>query len=123
MTPLLREMQGQWAAVAIVANGQALPASMLAQGTRTVSGNEMKVVIGGQVMMHAKMRFDESRTPVAVDYLNISRGAATVSLGILERRDDVVRTCMAPAGQARPTAFSSEKGSGWIFSEWKRASS
>ncbi len=123
MTPLLNEMQGEWSPVTLIVNGQALPAAMLSMGSRMVSGNETKVVIAGQVMVHAKIRLDESRTPVAVDYLNVGRGAATLSLGILERRDDLVRICMAPPDAPRPGDFSSEKGSGRIFSEWKRASS
>ncbi len=123
MTPLLKELQGEWAPVTLITNGQPLPAAMLMMGSRTVSGNETKVVFGGQVMVHAKMRLDESRAPVAVDYLNIGRGARTVSLGILERRDHLVRICMAPPDAPRPGDFSSEKGSGLIFSEWRRASS
>jgi uncharacterized protein (TIGR03067 family) len=123
MTPVLEEMQGEWAAVTLIRDGQPLPAAMLSMVSRTVSGNETKVVVGGHVMVHAKMRLDESRTPVAVDYLNIGRGPSTVSLGILERRGDLVRICMAPSGEARPTEFSSEKGSGRILSEWERASS
>jgi uncharacterized protein (TIGR03067 family) len=123
MTPLLKELQGEWVPVTLTTNGQPLPAAMLSMGSRTVSGNETKVVFGGQVMLHAKMRLDESRTPVAVDYLNIGRGAATVSLGILERRDNLVRICMAPPDAPRPADFSSEKGSGLIFSEWTRSAS
>ena len=123
MTPLLEELQGEWTPVALITNGQPLPAALLSMGSRTVTGNETKVVFGGQVMVHAKMRFDESRTPVAVDYLNVGHGARTVSLGILERRDHLVRICMAPPNAPRPDDFSSEKGSGRIFSEWKRASS
>lgn len=123
MTPLLKDLQGEWAPVTLISNGQPLPAAMLSMGVRTITGNETKVVFGGQVMVHAKMRLDESRTPVAVDYLNIGRGPRTVSLGILERRAHLVRICMAPPDRPRPGDFSSEKGSGHIFSEWKRSSS
>ena len=52
--------------------------------------------------------------------MNVGRGARSVTLGILDLRDDVVRFCMAPAGGPRPAEFSSEKGSGRIFSEWAR---
>ena len=54
MTPLLEQLQGEWSAVAVVTNGQALPPAMLAFGSRTMTGNEMQVVFGGQVMVHAR---------------------------------------------------------------------
>jgi uncharacterized protein (TIGR03067 family) len=120
MTPLLERLQGEWAALAVVTNGQPLPAAMLGFGARSMTGNEMKVVFGGQVMVHAKVRLDESQEPIAVDYLNVGRGPATVTLGILELRGDVVRVCMAPPGAPRPDDFSSTNGSGRTFSEWKR---
>jgi len=120
MTPLLEALQGEWAPVGLVTNGQPLADAMLPFGSRTVSGNETKVVFGGQVMVHAKMRIDESQAPALVDYLNVGRGAKSVTLGLVELRDAVARFCMAPVGAPRPTEFSSEKGSGCILSEWKR---
>ena len=91
MTPLLERLQGEWTPVTIVTNGQPLADAMLAYGSRTMSGNETKVVFGGQTMVHAKMRLDESTTPVAVDYLNVGRGAMLVTLGIIEWIGDEVR--------------------------------
>jgi uncharacterized protein (TIGR03067 family) len=120
MTPLLDRLQGEWTPLALVKDGQALQESMLAFGTRTVVGNETKVVFGGQVMVHARMRLDESQSPIAVDYLNIGRGAKGVTLGVIEFAGDVLRVCMAPAGEARPTNFTCDRGSGRTFSEWKR---
>jgi uncharacterized protein (TIGR03067 family) len=120
MTPLLEQLQGEWSAVSVVTNGQALPPAMLAFGSRTMTGNEMQVVFGGQVMVHAKVKVDESRTPIEVDYLNIGRGPAAVTLGILELHDDVIRVCMGQPGAPRPDDFTSKPGSGRTFSEWKK---
>ena len=36
-----------------------------------MTGNETKVVFGGQTMVHARICLDESTTPVAIDYLNV----------------------------------------------------
>jgi uncharacterized protein (TIGR03067 family) len=120
MTPTLKRLQGEWAPVTVITNGQPLPQAMLSFGSRTMTGNETKVTFGGQVMVHAKVRIDESQTPIAVDYLNIGRGAKGVTLGIMELDGDTVRFCMAPAGGSRPGEFTSEKGSGRVLSEWKR---
>ena len=120
MTPFLSSLQGEWTPVALVTSGSPLQAAMLSFGSRTIAGNETRVVFGGQVMVHAKMRIDESETPIAVDYLNIGRGPRTVSHGILALDGDVLRVCMAAAGAPRPAAFVSAPGSGHLFSEWRR---
>ena len=120
MSPLLAQLQGEWSALSVVTNGKALPAAMLAFGSRTMTGNEMQVVFGGQVMVHAKVKVNASRTPIEIDYLNIGRGPSTVTLGILELSDGVIRVCMAQPGAPRPDDFTSSAGSGRTFSEWKK---
>ncbi len=120
MTPLLKRLQGEWAPITLITNGQPLAEAMLSFGSRTMTGNETKVIFGGQVMVHAKVRIDDSTTPAGIDYLNVGRGAKHVTLGIIDFQGDVVRFCMAPADGSRPAEFSSEKGSGRILSEWKR---
>jgi uncharacterized protein (TIGR03067 family) len=120
MTPLLRRLQGEWTPVTLVTNGTALAANLLAFGSRTMAGNETKVVFGGQTMVHARIRLDESATPIAVDYLNIGRGGKTVTFGIFEWAGDEARFCMAAAGAARPDDFSCDAGSGRTLSQWKR---
>jgi uncharacterized protein (TIGR03067 family) len=113
-------LQGAWTPITLITNGQPLAEAMLAFGSRTMTGNETKVVFGGQVMVHARVRIDESRTPMWIEYLNIGRGAKAVTLGIIDFDGDVLRFCMAPVGGSRPAEFASDKGSGRIFSEWKR---
>jgi len=119
MTPLLEKLQGTWAALALDVDGKPMPAEWLAYGARTMEGNETKVVFGGQVMLHAKMRVDETATPIAVDYLNLA-GAhkGRVSLGIMEWSGDECRFLMAAPGQPRPTTFA--PGAGLTLSRWRR---
>jgi len=83
-TPLLERLQGEWLPVSVVTSGQPLQDAYLSHGRRTQTGNETKVVFGGQTMVHALMRLDESASPIAIDYLNIGKGARAVSLGILD---------------------------------------
>jgi uncharacterized protein (TIGR03067 family) len=121
MSPLLEKLQGEWLPTQLVQNGQALEAMMLAFGSRTFSRNETKVVFGGQVMLHAKMRVDEAHSPVRIDYLNLHRSSVgTVSLGILDWVGDEVRICMSAAGQPRASDFTSDAGSGRTLSSWRR---
>jgi uncharacterized protein (TIGR03067 family) len=120
MTPLLQRLQGEWTPVALVTNGAPLAANFLAFGSRTMTDNETKVVFGGQTMVHAKIRFDETVTPIAVDYLNIGRGGRTVTHGIFEWAGDEARFCMAAPEASRPDDFSCAAGSGRTLSQWKK---
>ena len=120
MTPLLEQLQGEWLPVSLVTNGVPLQPAFLAYGSRTQTGNETKVVFGGQTMVHALMRLDESASPIAVDYLNIGKGPHVVSFGILDWSGGEMRVCMAKAGEPRPSDFSSGPGSGRTLSTWRR---
>jgi uncharacterized protein (TIGR03067 family) len=120
MTPLLRRLEGEWDPVRLVMDGQPMPDEWLPFGSRTAVGNEMKVVFGGQVMVHAKVRIDETVTPMAVDYLNLEgRQAGAVSRGIMEWVGEEVRFLMAGPGRPRPADFDASRDSG-TFSQWRR---
>jgi uncharacterized protein (TIGR03067 family) len=103
----------------LINDGRAFAPQMLAFGRRMMKGNETEVVFGGQTMVHAKVRLDESQTPIAIDYLDVGRKQLT--RGILEVKGPLIRFCMGPGGGSRPADFSCEVGSGRILSEWKKA--
>ena len=112
-------LEGEWAPVRLVRDGQALPAMMLKVGKREGVRNEVKVTFGGQVIVHALVHLDEGTTPVAVAYRNIG-GAAKGSdqLGIMEWRGEEAWFCMASPGQPRPTTF--DPGPSRTLSVWKK---
>lgn len=116
LTAIYERLQGEWAAVELVTNGKRLPDNYLAHAKRTMTGNETKVIVGGQTMVHAKVRIDDSQTPVAIDYFNLlAKGRGTVTHGIMELAGEA-RFLMAPAGSPRPTAFT-DPGT---LSRWRR---
>jgi len=120
-TAMLERLQGEWLPVQLIMDGNELASSMLGYGYRSMTGNETKVIFGGQTMVHAKVRIDETQTPIAVDYLNLGGGAkGHITYGILEWVGDEVRFCMAPAGKERPADFSAPSGSGRTFSHWRQ---
>jgi uncharacterized protein (TIGR03067 family) len=121
MTPLLQRLEGEWKPTALVRDGQEMPAEWLAFGKRTAAGNEVQVIFGGQVMVHAKVRIDERATPMAVDYLNLAGGAkGKVSLGIMDWIGDEARFLVASPGEPRPSAFTPPYGKGLTFSQWRK---
>jgi hypothetical protein len=78
-------------------------------------------VFGGQVMLHVKVRIDESVTPIAIDYLHLhGRDNGRVSRGIMQWIGEEVCFLIAPPGQERPADFSAA-GPGLTLSQWKRA--
>jgi uncharacterized protein (TIGR03067 family) len=116
----LTRLQGEWAAVKIVGNGQEVPAAMLPTGLRTATRNELKVSFGGQLIIHALVRIDEGTEPIQVDYYNLGgMTKGTVQHGIMKWvGDDVLFTMAAPA-QPRPTDFTAPAGSGRTLSQWR----
>ena len=120
ITPLVKRLGGAWSALELVRDGKRLPDAFLAHASRTMTGNELRVVVGGQTMVHAKVRIDESATPIAIDYLDLRKAhAGEVVYGIMEwTGDDEVRFLMAPAGAPRPTTFAGEHAGS--LSRWRR---
>jgi uncharacterized protein (TIGR03067 family) len=121
MTPLLKKMEGEWAPTALVRDGEPMNDQWLAFGSRMGTGNEVKVVFGGQTMVHARVRVDEQASPASIDYLGLSGAAkGKVSCGILDWVGDELRVNMASPGKPRPSDFSAERGSGRTLSQWRR---
>jgi uncharacterized protein (TIGR03067 family) len=123
VTPQIERLTGEWKPLELVRDGQRMQEDWLGHGSRTNTGNETKIVFGGQTMLHAKMRIDAKAKPMAIDYLNLA-GAhkGRLSLGILEGAGDDVTFHVAPPGAPRPTDFVSAKGGGTTMSRWRRVS-
>jgi uncharacterized protein (TIGR03067 family) len=120
ITPMLARLQGEWSAVELATDGKAVPPQFLGHAARTMTGNEVKVVVGGRTMVHAKVRIEPRATPIAVDYLDLRpKHEGTVTHGIMEWVDDDARFLMAGPGQARPAAFS-DGATGGTLSRWRR---
>lgn len=125
MTPLLRKLEGEWVPTALTRDGKTMPDQWLSFGSRTATGNEVKVVFGGQAMVHAKVRIDETVTPIAIDYMNIGSGKkGAVSLGIFEWTGDgdagEAKFLIASPGKPRPADFTQISGAGLTFSQWRK---
>jgi len=71
-------------------------------------------------MLHAKARIDEASSPIAVDYLNLTKAQrGMVSRGIMEWIGDEFRILMAAPGEARPAGFAPVARSATL-SRWRK---
>jgi uncharacterized protein (TIGR03067 family) len=119
----LAKLEGEWTPTQIIRDGQELPKMMLRTGRRTANKNEVKISFGGQTMIHALVRLDESEDPVHVDYYNIGGGTKdTIQLGVFRWEGNEACFCMAAPGAGRPTDFSCTSVSGRTYSRWVRKS-
>jgi uncharacterized protein (TIGR03067 family) len=114
----LAKLQGQWTPVKIVRDGQELPKMMLSTGVRSAKANEVKISFGGQTMIHALVRLDESTDPIHVDYYSLAEACkGVIQLGIMRWQGDDVCFCMAAPNDPRPADFTAAAGS--TFSQWR----
>jgi uncharacterized protein (TIGR03067 family) len=121
MTQTLARLQGEWLPLQLIHNGQPLAETFLPMGSRITTGNEMKVVFGGQVQVHARMRIDDSKSPALIDYLNIGRASkGQISLGLMRWVGVEVEICMSAPGQPRASDFTCNKGSKRTLSRWRK---
>ncbi len=119
-SPLLTRLEGEWAATRLVAKGEEMRADWLSFGSRSASGNEVKVVFGGQVMVHARVRIDDTVSPIAIDYFHLGgMHKEQVSLGIMQWVGDEVCFLMAAPGEPRPTGFDAPTPT-QTLSQWRR---
>ena len=116
----LTRLGGQWTAVKVIRDGQELPSMMLRTGLRTADKNEIKITFGGQLMIHALVRLNESTEPMQVDYCNIGGASqGSVQYGLFKWIGEEACFCMAAPGQPRPDDFTCPSGSGRTFSQWR----
>jgi uncharacterized protein (TIGR03067 family) len=113
--------EGEWAMVAAVLNGVAMGQDMVKWCQRITRGDVTSVVAGPQVMLKARFTLDHSKTPPAVDYVNLVGGSkGKTQAGIFELSGDTLSVCMAGPRRPRPTGFSSKPGDGRSYTTWRR---
>jgi uncharacterized protein (TIGR03067 family) len=115
------QLQGAWSMVSGVADGFAMPDTMVRESTRVCSGDETTVTVGGQLIMKAKFTLDPSRKPKTIDYQVIDGPTkGKTHLGIYEVNGDTLQFCFGAPGAERPTDFTSAPGDQRTWSVWKR---
>jgi uncharacterized protein (TIGR03067 family) len=117
----LEKMQGDWAAVSMVVNGQVLPDDDAQALFRTVKGNDYTVFRFSAARGKGTFTIDATKKPRTIDFQPMSpKDKLPPMLGIYEFDGDKLKMCYASPGKDRPTTFDAKEGSGHTCIVWMR---
>lgn len=112
------DLRGTWLTVSLVSDGKTLvdEKSPPQKGPATklvYVGNTWMIKVGDKTVASGVFKIDATKTPKEIDIMD-EPGVKNekTQLGIYALDGDKYKYCLAPAGKARPTAFTSEPGSG-----------
>ena len=115
----LEKLQGEWAMVSHVANGELDEA--LAGAMRVVDGNEFVITRNDRVLRAARIKLDATKQPKWID-ITFTQGPekGKVRQGIYVLAGDTQQICYGELNGKRPTQFVSKAASGHRLVVFKR---
>jgi uncharacterized protein (TIGR03067 family) len=122
----LTRLQGTWSTVSLVNDGKTLVSEKDPPRPGPVTkfayeGNKWLVLVGDKTVATGVMKLDSTRRPKEIDIMDESGTKnGKTKLGIYRLDGDTYEYCIAPAGKARPTEFSSSEGSGYSLGVSRR---
>ena len=115
----IERLQGDWAVVSMIHDGEQVPADDAQAIFRTIKGNEFTMFLYDKPLQKGTFKIDARQSPKAIDE-QAARGGGKPRLGIYEFAGDQLRVCMAAPGGKRPKEFKSEAGSQTLLVVWER---
>jgi uncharacterized protein (TIGR03067 family) len=117
----MAQLQGDWSMVSGTTDGFPIPPQMVSNSKRVCKGDELTVIVGGQLIMKAKIALDASKKPKTMDYdVTAGPNKGKKLSGIYELDGDTFKSCFAAPGAERPTDFTSKSGEKQTLTVWKR---
>ncbi len=112
-------MQGDWAGVSMVVDGQKFPNDDAQALFRTIEGDRYTVSRYDRVIGRGTFVLDASHRPGWID-AQPAGGKSPLLRGIYRLEGGTLTFCFAQPGKERPVTFTSEPGSGHSLSAWQR---
>jgi len=116
----LEKMQGDWAQVSFVVDGDKHPDDEAQALFRSMKDDKYTIYQFKKVIGKGTFKLDASKKPKTIDAATTVGGRELTLLGIYELDQDTLKLCFAPPGKPRPTDFTSKKGSEHRLSVWER---
>ena len=117
----LERLQGDWAAVSMIRDGQNLSDDDVQSLFRTMKGDQYSVFLFKKVIGKGTFKIDANKKPKTID-LQPASAAAKIQpiLGIYEFGGNTWKICYANPGKERPVEFTAKEGSGHTLAVWER---
>lgn len=115
-------IEGEWRAVSIEVNGNAVGADALAKiVVENGRDGEWTLLVDGAEIAEGTSTIDPTVTPKTIDF-KVSKGndAGRETFGIYELSGKTRRICYAEPGRQRPSDFSAPAGSGRVLAVFER---
>jgi uncharacterized protein (TIGR03067 family) len=116
----LEKMQGTWVCVEMEVEGK--QAQLEEVRTASYSGDVLTLASGGKVYRTGSIvTLDPRQTPKATNTWDADGSFKDQTLpGIYAIDGDKLKVCFARPGDSRPTEFTTKKGTGFLYIEYKR---
>lgn len=116
----LERFQGKWALISAQRDGKKTPEEEVKKITLTIQGNKFVLYKNAEIISEGTFTLDPTKRPKTIDETaTAGPNKGKTFLAIYEIDDQHHKICFAAPGKERPTAFSSEPGSGHLLQEWK----
>jgi len=116
----LEKMQGDWAQVSFVVDGDKHPDDEAQALFRSMKDDKYTIYQFKKVIGKGTFKLDAAKKPKTIDAITTVGGRSLTLLGIYELDQDTLKLCFAPPGKPRPTDFTSKKGTQHRLSAWER---
>ncbi len=115
------ELEGEWAMVSSIRDGEPLDKNYVKRGRRSYKGSKTVMFFADQLYMQSSFTLDPAQQPKEIDFLNShGPGAGKTQLGIYELEGPTLKTCLSAPGHPRPGNYKTEHGDGRTVTVWSR---
>jgi uncharacterized protein (TIGR03067 family) len=112
------KLQGEWTLMSGERDGNAFPDDLVKSLKRTMKDDHFSITRDGETLAKGTFKLDPSKKPKAID-IKLDNNDTPVQ-GIYELDGDTFKMCYAAPGEARPSKFAAEAGTGHTYAVWKR---
>jgi len=116
-----KELEGRWACVSAVVDGQQLPKETVGLLRLTLTRDRYKTEKGSEVLFDSSYAVDAAKSPKQISMIGTEGNLkGKEAQGIYSIEGDTLRICYTMPGDKRPEKFESASGSKAYLVIWKR---